>query len=94
MFSQEGVVSTLPNPEAGGPPLVGCPRLLIQFIHSYRPYRRPFLHPQPEDVTCRGDREEALYNILIEFGMPKKLVRLIKMCLTETYSRVRVGKKV
>jgi len=32
-----------------------------------------------------------LYNILIEFGVPKKLVRLVKMCLSETYSRVRVG---
>ena len=28
---------------------------------------------------------EVLYNILIEFVVPKKLVRLIKMCLTETY---------
>ena len=27
-----------------------------------------------------------MYNILIEFGVPQKLVRLIKMCLTETYS--------
>ena len=35
---------------------------------------------------------EALYNILIEFGIPIKLIRLIKMCLNETYSRVRVGK--
>jgi hypothetical protein len=26
------------------------------------------------------------------FGIPLKLVRLIKMCLNETYSRVRVGK--
>ena len=39
-------------------------------------------------------RREALFNILIEFGVPKKLVRLVKMCLTETYSRVRVGKNV
>jgi hypothetical protein len=39
-------------------------------------------------------RREALYNILIELGIPKKLVRLIKMCLTETYSRVRVGKNL
>jgi len=33
-----------------------------------------------------------LYKILIEFGIPMKLVRLIKMFLTETYSKVRVGK--
>jgi len=33
-----------------------------------------------------------LYNTLIEFGIPNKLVRLIKMCLYETYSRVRVDK--
>jgi hypothetical protein len=56
-FLRRGVVSTSPNPKAGGPPLVGCPRLLIQFIHSYPRYRRPFLHPQPEDAPCRGDRD-------------------------------------
>jgi hypothetical protein len=33
-----------------------------------------------------------LYNILIEFGAPMKLVRPIKMCLNETYSKVRTGK--
>jgi hypothetical protein len=31
-------------------------------------------------------RREAMYNILIESGIPKELVKLIKMCLTETYS--------
>ena len=39
-------------------------------------------------------RREVLYKILIEFGIPRKLVRLIKMSLTGTYSRVRVGKNV
>jgi len=52
-----GVVSISSNPQAGGPPLVGCPRLLIQFIRSHPPYRRQFLYPQPEDASCRGDRD-------------------------------------
>jgi hypothetical protein len=37
-------------------------------------------------------RREVLYNILIEFEEPMKLVRLIKMCLNETYSKVCIGK--
>ena len=39
-------------------------------------------------------RREVLYNILIEFGVPQKLVRLIKMCLTETFRRLQVGKNL
>jgi len=39
-------------------------------------------------------RTEVLNNILIEFGIPRKLVRLIKMCLKEMYSRVLVGKNL
>ena len=35
---------------------------------------------------------EVLYNILIEFGVPVKLVWLLKICLNETCSRVWVGK--
>jgi hypothetical protein len=35
---------------------------------------------------------EVLYNILVEFEIPRKLVGLIKMCLNETYSTVRIGK--
>ena len=37
-------------------------------------------------------RREVLYNILTEFGIPTKLVRLIKMCLIESFSRVWVGR--
>jgi hypothetical protein len=32
------VVSPPPTPQAGAPPSVGCPRLLIQHIRSYPPY--------------------------------------------------------
>jgi hypothetical protein len=35
-----------------------------------------------------------LYNILIEFGVPMKLVRLIKMYLNETYNKVYTGKQL
>jgi hypothetical protein len=35
---------------------------------------------------------EVLYNILNEFGVPIKVVWPIKMCLKETYSKVRIGK--
>jgi hypothetical protein len=37
-------------------------------------------------------KREVLYNILLEFGIPKKLVRLIKVCLNEIYSKIRVDK--
>jgi hypothetical protein len=33
-------------------------------------------------------RREVLYIILIEFGVPMKLVRLTEMCLNETYGKV------
>ena len=39
-------------------------------------------------------RSEVLYNILIEFGTRMKPLRPIRMCLSETYSRVRVGKNL
>ena len=35
-----------------------------------------------------------MYNILMESGISMKLVRLIKMCLIEMYSRIRVGKNL
>jgi hypothetical protein len=42
--------------------------------------------------ACNSVKREVLYNILLEFGISKKLVRLIKLCLNETYSKVRIGK--
>jgi hypothetical protein len=36
-------------------------------------------------------RREVIYNILIEFGVPVKLVRPIKMCLNETNIKVPIG---
>jgi hypothetical protein len=38
IFLWWGIVSPTPNHQDGGPPLIGCPRLLIQYIRSYPPY--------------------------------------------------------
>ena len=68
-FLWRGVVDNSPNPQAGGPPLVGCPRLLIQYTRSYPPYWRPFLHPQPEDAPCRGDRDPLITALLVYYRL-------------------------
>ena len=39
-------------------------------------------------------RREVVYNILIEFGIARKLARLLKMCLNEICARVWVGGRV
>jgi hypothetical protein len=39
-------------------------------------------------------RWEVLYSILIEFGVPTKLVKLTGVCLDENYSKVRIGRYV
>jgi hypothetical protein len=42
--------------------------------------------------TYDSARGELLYNNLIEFGVPMKLVGLSKMCLNETYNEVHRGR--
>jgi hypothetical protein len=37
-------------------------------------------------------RKQGLYSILTEFGIPRKLVELIQVCLNETYNAVHIGK--
>jgi hypothetical protein len=38
LFLRLGIVSLTLSPRAGGPPIVGCPWLLIQYIRSFPPY--------------------------------------------------------
>jgi hypothetical protein len=39
-------------------------------------------------------KREILYNILIQCGIPRKLVVLTKICLNEEYSTVPTGKSL
>ena len=42
--------------------------------------------------ACNSVSEEILYNIVIGFGIDRNVIRLINLCLTETCSRLQVGK--
>jgi hypothetical protein len=101
MVRCRGVVSTLPNPQAVGPPVVGCPRLLIRYICSFPPYWGPFLHLQPEDVPCCGDRDPLItdnmiiiwniYNVNSAVFMQFGSLRLNEvLCFYDTRSRERL----
>jgi hypothetical protein len=74
-------------------------QLLIRFSAFVRYWRKKWeynetVHQLFIDFkkACDSVRREVLYNILTEFGVPMKLVRLITMCLNETYSKVLTGK--
>ena len=56
-FLRWGFASASVKLQAGEPFLVGCPRLIIQYIRSYPSHWRPILHAQAEDAQCRGDSE-------------------------------------
>jgi hypothetical protein len=55
-------------------------------IRYYRHYLIDF------EKTYDSVRKEVLCSILIEFGIPMQLVRLIRMHLNETYRNVHIGK--
>jgi hypothetical protein len=45
-------------------------------------------------VRAKTVEKIVCLNVAIEFGIPMKLVRLTKMCLTEMCSRNRIGKNL
>ena len=55
-----GAVSTLPNPQAGRPPLSAVHDCLFNILAATRHIWRPFFQPQPEDMPCRGDRDPLI----------------------------------
>ena len=88
------VVSTPPNPQAGGSHLVGCPRLLRQYTRGWPPHWRPFLHPQPVDAPHRVYTDPDKHGYLSvshrqTVNMAK--VRIITVILSVTKSRLVVA---
>jgi hypothetical protein len=56
-FYGEGLLALRPTPKLEGHPSSAVRGCLLNLFYSYPPYRRPFLHPQPEDAPCCGDRD-------------------------------------
>jgi hypothetical protein len=54
-------------------------------VHQLLISRRPIYDSLKREVLC---------SILIQFGIPVKLVRLIKVCLNEIFIEVHVGKNL
>ena len=66
---------------------VSCSRLLIQYIRIYPPFWRPFLHPQPEDAPCRGDRDPPQGIVNIQ-NVPGNVPDFGRMFLTLKYTDI------
>jgi hypothetical protein len=78
--------------DATGQLLTIC-SIFVKYLRKKLEYNKP-VHRHFIDFkkACDSVGREVLYNILIEFVIPMKLARLIKMFLNGTYSRVWVGK--
>ena len=64
-FLRWGIFSTLPNRQAGGPPFVSCPGLLIEYIRSYPPSWWLFFRAQPEDAPSLGNRVPLIMDVCL-----------------------------
>jgi hypothetical protein len=85
-FSRWGVVNPSPKLQTGGPPLVGCPRLLIHYIRSYPPSWRQFLHPQLKDAPCRGGRDPLItWNQLALNSLTQRLPAIAKKIMRQFF---------
>jgi hypothetical protein len=57
MLLRRAVISNSHNALTGGPPLVGCPRLLLNIFVAISHIWKPFLRPQRKVELCYGDRD-------------------------------------
>jgi hypothetical protein len=74
-------------------PLLIMYSAFIKYLRKKREYKEA-VHQLFIDFknTCDSVMRAVFYNILSEFGIPMKLVRLKKMCLSETSSKIGIGK--
>jgi hypothetical protein len=66
---RRGIVNPMANPQAGVPPLIGCPRLLIQYNRSCPPYMEAVSSIRNLRTRCilvtRDPLNMGLYRLLL-----------------------------
>jgi hypothetical protein len=60
IFYGEELLAPRPIPKLEGHPLSAVRDCLFNVFAATLHIRRPFLHPQPEDTPCRGDRDPLI----------------------------------
>jgi hypothetical protein len=76
IFYGEEFLAPRPTPKLEDHPLSAVRDCLFNVFAATLHIRRPFLHPQPEDATCRGNRDPFImvtsYNQAKLFKLPTK----------------------
>ena len=90
IFLQGGVVSTSPKPQAGGPPLIGCLRLLIQFIRSYPLGRSSICNLRMRHAMVTGTHYMGMKHILMKFICTLYTVNKVLSVFFWTSSTVKI----
>jgi hypothetical protein len=96
IFYDEGLLAPLPTPKLEDHPLsfvLGCLfYIFAAALHSWR----LFLHPQPEDAPCCGDRDPPNIVILqstVIFSLIQKIKSDTEVCLIERACKICVKRE-
>jgi hypothetical protein len=65
-FNREQLLTPCPTPKLEDHPLSAVRDCLLNTFAATPPYRKPFLHPQPKDASCRGDRYPPITWTILE----------------------------
>jgi hypothetical protein len=66
IFYGEKLLAPRPTPKLEDHPLSAVRDCLFNVFAATLHIRRQFLHPQPEDAPCRGDRDPLIMAIVID----------------------------